>query len=60
MTHVRQEFTFAAIRQLSRLTRRGILLDGIAQMVQHVIDVGLETVHFTCGIVRCCSFKYTF
>jgi hypothetical protein len=47
MTHIRQELTLAPVRQLCSLSRSGILLDRVSQMIQHIVDMRLQTVHLT-------------
>jgi hypothetical protein len=47
MTHIRQELTLAPVRQLCSLSRSRILLDRVSQMIQHIVDMCLQTVHLT-------------
>ena len=48
--HIRQELRLRAVRELSRLTRRRVLLDRLAQVVHHLVDLRLERVHFARGL----------
>jgi hypothetical protein len=43
--HIRRELTLAPIRQFCTLPRRNVLLDAIAQIENHLVDLRLERIH---------------
>lgn len=49
MTHVGQELRLTPVRKFSGLSRSGVLLDTLAQIVNHLIDLGLQRVHLAAG-----------
>ncbi len=49
-THIRQELRFTPVRQLGRFSRSSVLLDTLAQVVHHLIDLGHQRVSFSAGL----------
>ena len=52
MRHIGQELRLRPICQLGRFPRSSVLLDTVAQVEDHLIDLGLEGVHFTACLDR--------
>ena len=50
--HVSQELRFTSVRQLSSFPRSGVLLDTVAQVEDHLIDLRLQRVHLSAGLDR--------
>jgi hypothetical protein len=47
MRHIRQELTLATIHQFCCLPHHGVLLDAIAQIEDHLLDLRLERFHLS-------------
>jgi hypothetical protein len=50
--HVSEELALAPVGQLGLLARNGVLLQRVAQVLDHAVDLTLERVHLSAGFDR--------